>query len=184
MFWWNAFILGEIVKWLPSVDNVMMLARVNKCAREVCLEMRGNEIAQLKQAVEMNDTFTCGLLGSLRGIHKLRLHEDWDWALRGACEGGHKELVELMIEKGATRWDWGLRGACRGGHKDLAELMIEKGATNWNSAFRGACRGGHKELVELMIEKGATDWDGALFGAHQGGHTELFEFIMKKRATR
>ena len=52
--------------------------------------------------------------------------------LNGACQGGHKDLVLFMIEKGANDWNWGLNGACQGGHKDLALLMIEKGANNWN----------------------------------------------------
>ena len=44
--------------------------------------------------------------------------------------GGHRELADLMIEKGATDWNWGLRMACYGGHRELADLMIEKGATH------------------------------------------------------
>ena len=35
-----------------------------------------------------------------------------------------------MIEKGANTWNWGLEGACKGGHRDLVNLMIEKGATD------------------------------------------------------
>lgn len=45
-----------------------------------------------------------------------------------ACLNGHKEIVELMIEKGANNFDWGLHKACEGGHKNLVLLMLELGA--------------------------------------------------------
>ena len=51
-----------------------------------------------------------------------------DWGLEGACFGGHKIIVELMIEKGATDFNWGLTQACARGHKKIAKMMIEKGA--------------------------------------------------------
>ncbi len=70
-------------------------------------------------------------------------NDDWNWGLRGACEGGHMDMVELMIERGATNWNYGLYGACRGGHMDIVELMIERGAANWNCGLYYACYGGH-----------------------------------------
>ena len=56
----------------------------------------------------------------------------WNDALLEACEIGNKEIVEMMIEKGANNWDWGLYGACEGGNKEIVELMIEKGADDWS----------------------------------------------------
>ncbi len=56
-------------------------------------------------------------------------YPDWNDGLYYACEGGHMDIVELMIERGATNWNDGLHNACCGGHIDIAKLMIEKGAT-------------------------------------------------------
>ena len=28
------------------------------------------------------------------------------YGLEGACEGGHKEIIQMMIEKGATKLNW------------------------------------------------------------------------------
>ena len=55
-----------------------------------------------------------------------------------------------------SKWNWGLFGACQGGNRELAELMIEKGANDWNGGLFGACRSGNRELADFMIEKGAT----------------------------
>ena len=42
--------------------------------------------------------------------------------LHGACRGGHLELVNLMISRGARDWNYGLHYACHGGHLELANL--------------------------------------------------------------
>jgi len=72
------------------------------------------------------------------------------------CEIGHKEIVELLISKGANNWNEGLDGACFGGNKEIVELLISKGANNWNEALCSACEGRNKEIAILMITKGAT----------------------------
>ena len=32
--------------------------------------------------------------------------------LESACQGGHTDIVQFMIDKGADNWDCGLEGAC------------------------------------------------------------------------
>jgi len=49
---------------------------------------------------------------------------NWDRGLRAACQGGHRDLVDFMIENGADYWSEGLKGACRGGLRDLVDLMM------------------------------------------------------------
>ncbi len=99
--------------------------------------------------------------------------DDWNVGLASACEGGQKEIVELMIEKGANNFDRGLYNACVGGHKEIIELMISKGANDFNRGLNGACYGGNKEIIELMISKGARDWTCGLLGACYGEHNEI-----------
>ena len=52
--------------------------------------------------------------------------------LKNACRGGHRDLVQMMIDRGARDFDWGLRGACQGNQKNMAQMMIDLGATNVN----------------------------------------------------
>jgi hypothetical protein len=130
---------------------------------------------------EMNCELSWACVGGRRELVELLISKGatyWDSGLRGACEGGCKELVELMILHGATDWDGGLRRACANGDKGLAELMILKGATDWNWGLRYACVGGCKELVELMILKGATNWNWGLYAACEKGHKELVELMI------
>jgi len=55
----------------------------------------------------------------------------WFEGLVGASRGGHRDLVDFFISKGADNWDEGLEGAAHGGHRDLAYFFIEKGAKIW-----------------------------------------------------
>jgi hypothetical protein len=43
-----------------------------------------------------------------------------------AAEGGHKELVDFFIEKGANKWNWGIYYATEGGHKEMINFFQQK----------------------------------------------------------
>src|SRR3989344_333706 len=89
--------------------------------------------------------------GSLESINELiKQGANVNFGMCGAAEGGHKELVDLFVKKGATDWNWGMRCAAKGDHKELVDLFVKNGATDWNDGLRGAVQGGHKELVELF----------------------------------
>ena len=96
--------------------------------------------------------------------------------------GGHMEIVQFLISKGANDWNNGLYYSCRGGHMDMVQLMIEKGADEWNVGFDGACEGGHMNIVQFMIEKGADEWNWGLRYACYGGHMDIIHLMIKKGA--
>ena len=96
----------------------------------------------------------------------------------------HKDLVELMISKGATNWNGGLLGACQGGHLNLAKLMISKGANNWNGGVRYACEEGHLNMVELMMYEGDVNMHFGEDSARFGRHKELIDFFRRLNSLR
>src|SRR5579872_6609560 len=68
---------------------------------------------------------------------------DFHYGFSEACEGGHIDIINLMIEKGVTDWNYGLARACKRGHREIIDMMINKGANNWNWGLSEACREGH-----------------------------------------
>lgn len=133
------------------------------------------------------------------------------YGIRGACRGGHMDIIELMISKGAFildleymacqgghidvinfliskrthgwNWNWGLYGACYGGHMDIVLFMISKGANGWNGGLYESCDGGHMDIALLMISKGADNWNEAFERACFKGHVDIVKLMISKGAT-
>ena len=105
----------------------------------------------------MKDFNNACVRGDLLSIVKSKNHPELlNAGFYSACRGGHKDLAELMITKGAKHWNDGLRAGCEEGHLEIVELMITKGASDYNSGLNNACFRGHKDLVKLMILQGAN----------------------------
>ena len=64
------------------------------------------------------------------------------WDVSGT---GSMSLMKRAIKKGATDFNGGLWRACTGGHREIVELMIEKGATNWDHCEE--CEKSHKQVI-------------------------------------
>ena len=107
---------------------------------------------------------------------------DWNDGLRAACEYGHMEMIELMIEHGATDWNDGLFKACEYGHMNIIELMIEHGATDCDGGLFRACKIGRMDIIELMIEHGAKNWNEGLRVACYSDHVDVAKLMIRKGA--
>ena len=101
---------------------------------------------------------------------------------------GHKEIVELLIAKGADvevadlLSATPLHRAASWGHKEIAELLITKGANvnaedKWgNTPLHLAAYKGHKENVKLLIAKGAD-----VNAKNEDGETPLDDAVRYKQ---
>ena len=107
-----------------------------------------------------------------KGVDVNAKREDGATPLHGAAEGGHGEIVELLIKAGADLHattvsmlgggGWiPLHSAARQGHREIVELLIANGTdvnsrdSAGKSTLHDAALEGHKEIVELLIIKGA-----------------------------
>lgn len=128
-----------------------------------------------------------------------------NYGLKGACEGGHKDIAEMMINKGAVCWNFALWGACEYGHIEMAQMIIDKGGDKivvhngvitdgWAWAFEIACDKGYTELVHMMIKYGSVYWnskgivytksvyDAGLCITCKCGHVELTQQLIEMGA--
>jgi ankyrin repeat protein len=71
-------------------------------------------------------------------------------ALQAAVEGGHTNLVKMLIEKGADVHA-ALRVAAEKGHTDLVRMLIEKGADVNTPTENGVVRLHWRQLQEEGI---------------------------------
>jgi ankyrin repeat protein len=143
----------------------------------------------IKKTVKMakkNNLYSSAMAGAAEGGHmdivELMLEHgatNYDYAMAGAAEGGHMDIVELMLEHGATDFDFVMKAAATRGHMDIVELMLEHGATNYDVAMEDAAYEGHMDIVELMLELGANSYDYAMLDAASGGHMDIVELMLE-----
>lgn len=92
-----------------------------------------------------------------------------DTALTLACAGGHEELVELLISRGADIEHRDKKGftplilAATAGHEKVVDILLNHNADIEAQSERTkdtplslACSGGRYEVVELLLTRGAN----------------------------
>ncbi|MFC1603384.1 ankyrin repeat domain-containing protein, partial [Planctomycetota bacterium] len=118
-------------------------------------------------------------------------------AIQRAAMAGHKDVVELLISKGADI-DAGevspIQLAVENGHKDIAELLIAKGADidvkneTGNTLLHLAAQGAHKDVVELLVEKSVNinarnnEGRAPTHLAAQRGQRDMIKLLLEKGA--
>jgi ankyrin repeat protein/nucleoside phosphorylase len=134
---------------------------------------------------------------------KPNIHDAEGWTpLALACSEEKKELVEMLIERGADineprrRWNNPLIYLCDSGRSsvEMIALILGKGADvnvqdmwGWTQLMN-ACRSGRLEVVEMLLEAGADmnlrDSDGrtALGLAASRGKSDIVERLRKEGA--
>ena len=117
--------------------------------------------------------------------HRWITSHDYNRSLYAACLGGHKEIVDLIIGKGATNWNVGLRAACRGNHMEIIDLMISRGRPIgiwvWKEHVEVPQGGsGHLNIIDLMIAKGANNWGDGFWEACRGGNISSINSMISK----
>jgi ankyrin repeat protein len=120
-----------------------------------------------------------------------------------ASAGGHDQIVQRLLEKGADVNAQGgyygnaLQAASVKGHDQIVQLLLEKGADvnaqgdrggYYGNALQAASAGGHDQVVQRLLEKGADvnaqcGYHGnALQAASAGGHDQVVQRLLENGA--
>ena len=115
-------------------------------------------------------------------------------ALMIASENGYKDVVEVLIQNGASYRTSSLWKAAERGHKEIVEMLLDGGANVngkngfGNTALMKASEKGYKEVVEMLLQNGAdvnqkNDWGTtALICASIVGHNDVVELLLENGA--
>ncbi|XP_053317614.1 ankyrin repeat domain-containing protein 17 isoform X6 [Spea bombifrons] len=124
-----------------------------------------------------------------------------DTALTLACAGGHEELVQTLLERGANIEHRDKKGftplilAATAGHVGVVEILLDSGADIEAQSERTkdtplslACSGGRQEVVELLLARGAnkehrnvSDYTPLSLAA-SGGYVNIIKILLNAGA--
>lgn len=125
-------------------------------------------------------------------------------ALYLAVEGGHEEVVRMLLDKGAdleSKHECARDDGCTAlyeaatlGHESVTRLLLHAGADiemksgSGETALHGATMSGHKLIVQLLLENGADIEAGTyqkmtpLHNAAWGGHDVVVQLLLENGA--
>ena len=121
-------------------------------------------------------------------------------ALQAASVGGHVQVVQMLLEKGADVNNPGgtfgnaLQAASSGGHIQVVQMLLDKGAiVNAKGGFFGnalqiASYKGHTQVLQVLLHKGAhvNEQGGfsnnALQAASINGHIQVVQMLLDNGA--
>lgn len=111
-----------------------------------------------------------------RLIEHFDKEDTFDEALTAAAAGGHRAIVDLLIGLGAGNHKGALFAACENGHLELAEHLVNTGVSP-DEGLDGACCGGNIEIARRMIALGAKISDDTIWAAKRGENQWILEAV-------
>ena len=115
-----------------------------------------------------------------------------------ASRKGHKDVVQLLLDRGADankgNESTALHAAVFLGHKDVVQLLIDRGAdpnraNNFGfSSLRIACGNGRKDVLQILLHRGLdlNDRDhigyAPLYWAVCSGHKDVIQLLLDNGA--
>jgi ankyrin repeat protein len=92
-----------------------------------------------------------GQIGIIEYILSKRVRIDFNTAFENAIIGGHKKIMMMMINHGATKLNFGLNKAVRAGHLELTKILLNLGAPIQMQALERALMSEKKEIIDLIF---------------------------------
>lgn len=154
----------NIVKWMLDLG-------ANDFEEGLCAACEGNKFGTAEMMLEYIPADSMGLIaptmvavnnGCLDILKLLYNHTKFDpnIYLMSACHNGKIEIVDMLLDLGATNFNMGFLGSCKGGHKDMAKYMVSKLVESNPSqldlvdGFKHACMSGSIDMVEWFTDSG------------------------------
>jgi hypothetical protein len=110
--------------------------------------------------------------------------------LMWAADGGHADIVEILLANGARVHHAALRQAAKNGHTDIVRILLKAGANVYTGkdksvALRLAAAAGHADIVRILLKAGANEHatnNEALLCAADNGHAETVKVLLEAGA--
>ena len=132
----DTYVMYQLLEFIDE-NSIICLCKASKKLNEICkqyIKMENDKRFKIDAnffKIYCHDNHIILLLKLIITLEEIGLSNylNWNTGLVYACEGGHMDIIKIMVGKGAGFWLRGLEGACKNGHIVITKLMFEKGAT-------------------------------------------------------
>lgn len=110
--------------------------------------------------------------------------------LWSACQSGHRNLVDLLLENGADDYGWAFYGACDGNNLELAKLMGDRlkkdkylqtsGLNNITLGLENACKYGNYDIVSYALKFNIKSFLTAYRLACDNRHFRIARLLLRR----
>jgi hypothetical protein len=98
-----------------------------------------------------------------------------------AAEGGHMDIVDYVIERGASDPSYIAQGAALGGFMSIVDDLVNTSDyIDVDAVAISAAEGGHKDIVDYMIDLGADNYSDIGMAASNNGHDDIAKEMSKR----
>lgn len=105
-----------------------------------------------------------------------------DDSLNEAAKNGDISMVNYLISLNPQiNLNQGLWGAAAGGNKEIINIMINEGATDFTQGITSAAYGGHLDILEDFLTRGGQITESALNNAVNNNQLAIVEYLLKKK---
>ena len=173
---------GDIVKYLLSLENVDSEVK----------DFRGLTPMHMACLAGSLDSVTC-LLD--RGVDITEACDEGVTGLDLVCNEGHKVVIKYLLDRGKLEdINSALYASCEGGHLDVVELLLSEGADIHakhdfgETVMFAACQNEQLSVIEYLYKAGAdvnaSTGDGVslLAAASEVGNMDIVRFLLSKGA--
>jgi ankyrin repeat protein len=99
-----------------------------------------------------------------------------------AAVHGHIDIVQLMLERGATNHDKVMKTAAKYGHVNIIELMLDD-TKDYGQIIDIASKHHHGNIVIMLLKKFVISSNRVLRIAAAGGYTDIVRLVLEHNTT-
>lgn len=172
-------ILQQVLFQLPA-EEIVNLCRVSKYLRSGCHDMTFWSEKSFRDFKFPRDLFHRMILPNpLDRYHQVKMFNEYpNEFITIAARNGDLELVEYLVQAGATNLDDALEDAAESGHPDVVKYLIRAGGQNLDAVLDYAAQEGHLDIVRYAVEAGVTDLEKAFDTAVTNGYPDVVQFLI------
>ncbi len=109
-------------------------------------------------------------------------YPNYQYAMRGACRGGHRALIAMLLEKKATHFHYAMTGAAENGDLNLIRYLTDINVPEWSNYWQYTESYGLLSILDLILSEWGCPSRDFSYHLGMGGHIHLWRISRYRHA--